>query len=235
MAFFIAGILLVYRLQSLLSPRVNPILTTCLSTLFDVPFGILLVRTATAPEVLPFFDVRRAVRVLLSPAERRRPWLLYLTPGVLPVVILELAIASLILHIENSITHLVVDRKLSHGVSTRMLVGLGFVLLRTAVDTPLEVIVVRLAIQRNHPALSLDEEDINISSEEIAEFLTTEEQVLELRTDQPPYTGAWNCVKCIINEEGFGVLYRGWWFTLLMFLNGWRVTTTAKHRRYLRY
>jgi hypothetical protein len=126
--------------------------------------------------MLSFFDVRRAIRVLFSPAERRQPWLLYLTPGVLPVALLQLACGHLVERIQGAVTGFVVDRELSYGVSTLTLVRLGCVIMRTAVTTPLQVIGVRLVIQRNRAAVSLGGDRPAIGSEKLAE---REEQALQ--------------------------------------------------------
>ncbi|KAF9235983.1 hypothetical protein BU15DRAFT_50653, partial [Melanogaster broomeanus] len=183
-------------------------------------------RTITVPELLPFFDVQRAIRVLLSPAERRRPWLLYLTPGVLPIVLLQLACDRLSLPLARAVSRFVAGHGgFAPGVSTRTLIELGCVLLQTAVSTPLEVIAVRLATQRNRPAISFGGEgvDMGTGEETAKEVLTAEERVIKLRTDQPlaPYTGVWDCARCIVNEEGLGALYRAWWCTLVLSLYSW--------------
>jgi hypothetical protein len=36
-----------------------------------------------------------------------------------------------------------------------------------------------------------------------------------LRNDKDPYLGLVDCAKRIIDEEGWGALYRGWWLTML--------------------
>jgi hypothetical protein len=36
-----------------------------------------------------------------------------------------------------------------------------------------------------------------------------------LRSDKDPYLGLVDCAKRIIDEEGWGALYRGWWLTML--------------------
>lgn len=36
-----------------------------------------------------------------------------------------------------------------------------------------------------------------------------------LRNDKDPYLGLVDCAKRIIDEEGWGTLYRGWWLTML--------------------
>jgi hypothetical protein len=36
-----------------------------------------------------------------------------------------------------------------------------------------------------------------------------------MRNDKDPYLGLVDCAKRIIDEEGLGALYRGWWLTML--------------------
>lgn len=39
--------------------------------------------------------------------------------------------------------------------------------------------------------------------------------IYRLRGDTHLYTGLYDCVKTIVREEGWGVLYRGWFLTFL--------------------
>lgn len=36
-----------------------------------------------------------------------------------------------------------------------------------------------------------------------------------LRNEEDPYVGLVDCAKRILDEEGWGALYRAWWITLL--------------------
>jgi len=40
-------------------------------------------RAITTPHKLPYLDAAKSLRVLLTPTERRKPWILYLTPGLM--------------------------------------------------------------------------------------------------------------------------------------------------------
>lgn len=97
--------------------------------------------------------------------------------------------------------------------------------------TPLEVAATRLAIQRNHAAT----EDNSVSQEElpagVGEYPNADEDVIgcvflhlyrcyfnvvsSLRQEDDPYLGLGDCVKRIIDEEGWTTLYRAWWLTLI--------------------
>ena len=48
-------------------------------------------RAITTPYKLPYLKPIQSLRVLLTPTERRRPWILYLTPGLLLTQFLHVA------------------------------------------------------------------------------------------------------------------------------------------------
>ncbi|KAG2078997.1 hypothetical protein BDR04DRAFT_1124084 [Suillus decipiens] len=66
-------------------------------------------------------------------------------------------------------------------------------------------------------SISQEEED---DAEEATEYAGAEEDVIGLRTDREPYVGLIDCGKRIIEEEGWGALYRAWWLTTLGSLSG---------------
>jgi hypothetical protein len=41
------------------------------------------------------------------------------------------------------------------------------------------------------------------------------EPVMHFRTEEVPYTGLLDCGRKIVAEEGWGVLARAWWLTVL--------------------
>ena len=43
----------------------------------------ILYRAVCTPHRLPWFKPMEALRIILTPYERRKPWVLYLTPGLL--------------------------------------------------------------------------------------------------------------------------------------------------------
>lgn len=97
-----------------------------------------------------------------------------------------------------------------------VIVFVAIALLKTIIITPLEVIFLRLSIQPNRVApefnsTSQEESD----TEEAREYAGVEEDVINLRTEREPYVGLIDCGKRIIEEEGWGALYRVWWWTTL--------------------
>lgn len=108
------------------------------------------------PDNLSCFKPKTALQILLSPTERRRPWVLFTTPGLFVTNMLRNAII---------IIGLLPVRQLLIRGSTEQSTILGHLLiyqflvaLVTVVQSPLEVVEIRLAIQRNHDIASTHEE-----------------------------------------------------------------------------
>lgn len=121
-----------------------------------------------------------------------------------------------------------------------MAIFLVLALASTVVLTPLEVISVRLAIQRNHaaPEFNSISQEEDGDAEEAMEYAGVDEDVIgyvlkvyrepsssefesiSLRTEREPYIGLVECAKRIIDEEGWSALYRAWWLTALGCLTG---------------
>lgn len=192
----------------------------------SLPTVILSYRAITTPHKLPYFGLMHSLRVLLTPTERRQPWILYLTPGLLAAQVLHITYIVLIL---GTLRRLLLPALSKPGVPAPEdypLVRLGpftvLVLLSTIILTPLEVIATRLAIQRNHaaPEFNSVSQEEDGDAEEAAEFAGAEEDVIGLRNEADPYLGLVDCAKRITDEEGWGSLYRAWWLTMLGGLAG---------------
>ncbi|KAG8213894.1 mitochondrial carrier [Butyriboletus roseoflavus] len=124
--------------------------------LISLPETIITDRAITTPYKLPYFNAIYSLRVLLTPTERRRPWTLYLTPGLLAAQVSHIAYIVLGL---RTVRHLLLPELAQPGLPSKedisvVRLAIFFVLAvaSTAVLTPLEVIATRLAIQRNHAA-----------------------------------------------------------------------------------
>lgn len=157
---------------------------------FDIQHGIWRTETIweisaiTTPHKLPYFKPRYSLRVLLTPTERRRPWILYLTPGLLASQFLHVAYVILGL---RSLRHLLLPVLSQKGIPhkedfppVRLALYFVVVLFSTAILTPLEVIATRLAIQRNHatPELNSVVQEEEGDAEEFAEYAGAEEDVI---------------------------------------------------------
>ena len=179
----------------------------------------------TTPHKLPYFNAMYSLGILLTPAERRRPWILYCTPGLLAAQVARVASVTLILAL---ILLWVLHELLNSGRSfLAKLVAVAF--LSRVVLTPLEVIVVRLSVQRNHglpehtPLISQDVNDgegVTGAGEDVIWYVHCDFSFsfipldgYSLRTGREPYGGLIDCAKKIIDEEGWSALYRAWWLS----------------------
>ncbi|KAF8554162.1 hypothetical protein OG21DRAFT_1497198 [Imleria badia] len=194
--------------------------------LIALPQTIITDRAITTPHKLPYFNAIYSLRVLLTPTERRRPWILYLTPGLLAAQVSHIAYVVLGL---RTVRHLLVPELSQPGFPSRddvspVRLAIFFVLAlaSTVVLAPLEVIAIRLAIQRNHAAPEFNSvaQEEEGDAEEAAEYSGIDEDVIGLRTEREPYVGLVDCAKRIIDEEGWSALYRAWWLTMLGCLSG---------------
>ncbi|KAH7907111.1 mitochondrial carrier [Hygrophoropsis aurantiaca] len=221
-----------------LMPTMLPVLSTLIITAFLVTFldnkqlrphgayaalqtGALGIRAITTPHKLPYLNARYSLRIILTSTERQRPWILYLTPGLLAAHVLHSAYTGLGL---RYIRQLLLP-EITSGILTRsediFMVKLGIffgtALLSTIILAPLEVAIIRLAIQPNHAVPKLDSisQEADGNAEETVEYSGADEDVIRLRTEREPYTGLIDCLKRITDEEGWGALYRAWWWTML--------------------
>src|SRR5579871_5465042 len=119
-----------------------------------------------------------SLRVLLTPTERRRPWILYLTPGLMAAQVLHSAYAILLL---RTIRHLLLPRSRFEDASfANKVIYVVVVLASTVVLTPLEVISLRLMIQRNHAAPEFNSvaQEEEGDAEEVTEYAGADEDVI---------------------------------------------------------
>lgn len=138
----------------------------------------------TTPHRLPWFNAARSVRILLTPTERRKPWILYLTPGLLAAevfhivyVVIGLRTFRILLLPELSDPETAMPSNIS---VTKLVVYFAVVVLSTIVLCPLEVIATRLAVQRNHASAEYNSvaQEIDGDAEEAAEYAGAEEDVI---------------------------------------------------------
>ncbi|KIL00697.1 hypothetical protein PAXRUDRAFT_821382 [Paxillus rubicundulus Ve08.2h10] len=193
--------------------------------LISLPQTIITDRAITTPHKLPYFDPVYSLRILLTPTERRRPWILYLTPGLLAAQVAHIAYVILGL---RAVRQLLLPELAHPGLPSKdisvvkLAIFLCLSLASTAILAPLEVIAIRLAIQRNHaaPEFNSISQEEDGDAEEATEYAGVDEDVIGLRTEREPYTGLVDCAKRIIDEEGWSALYRAWWLTMLGCLGG---------------
>jgi len=205
-------------------PRAGPfgvLMYSIFWIMVSLPGVVVAYRAITTPYKLPYFKPMYSLRILLTPTEMRRPWVLYLTPGLLASQILATAYGVLGL---RTIRHFILPdyhpgEPFPEGY-TPLRVGLYFLvaMLSTAVLCPLEVMTTKLAIQRNHASSEYNSvsQETEGDVEETTVYSSTEEDVIGLRHERDPYTNLVDCAKRIVDEEGLSALYRAWWVTMLL-------------------
>ncbi|KAH9018501.1 hypothetical protein EDB85DRAFT_2012468 [Lactarius pseudohatsudake] len=195
------------------------LLYSIFSMIISLPAMIITYRSIITPYQLPYSPPLLSLRVLLTPTERRKPWVLYLTPGLLAAELLHITYAVVGLPILRhlllpSLSH--VGDPVPYDLYPRSLtIYLAISLFSTAILCPLEVISTRLAVQRNHDSAefnSVAQEKVG-GTKDLPEY-SPDEDVIGLRNDTDPYLGLRDCAKKIIDEEGWRALYRGWWLTM---------------------
>jgi len=193
------------------------------SILISLPAVIITYRSITTPYKLPYFRPLYSLRILLTPTERRRPWILYLTPGLFLTQFLHAVYTMVLLRSIRRFLIPVSDEPSDTLNISPIKFGIYLLLaiLSTAILCPLEVMAAKLAIQRNHAAAEYNSveqevEDDAVSAEEYVEYSGAEEDVIGLRHEKDPYLGFLDCSKRIVQEEGWQALYRVWWLTMLV-------------------
>lgn len=109
------------------------------------------------PHYLSCFNAKAALQTLLSPTERRRPWVLWTTPGLF---------VTLFLHNAITIVGLIPVRRVLIPIwgtggkanAERLLAYLALVVFMLLIQVPLEVIQIRLSILRNNDPTSTNGE-----------------------------------------------------------------------------
>jgi len=138
-------------------------------------------RAITTPHKLSYFNLMGSLRTLLTPTERRRPWILYLTPGLMAAETLHICIVVLFL---GPLRRLLLPELSDPGLKDisilKLVIYLIILCLSVLALTPLEVIATRLAIQRNHALSEYNSvsQEVEGDAEDHAEYSGTEEDVI---------------------------------------------------------
>ena len=136
----------------------------------------------TTPHKLSYLNLRESLRILLTPTERRRPWIIYFTPGLLAAEVSHIVIVVLGLGpLRRILVPMLSSGSKDENFSMiKFSIYLGIVTLSTGILTPLEVIATRLAIQRNHAAAEYNSvsQEVEGDAEGADQYLGTEEDVI---------------------------------------------------------
>ncbi|TCD69808.1 hypothetical protein EIP91_006121 [Steccherinum ochraceum] len=202
---------------------IGTLIYAAFSIILSMPATILTYRAITTPYKLPYFRLMYSLRILLTPTERRRPWILFLTPGLFLAQFLRSAYLIIVLRtIRRFLVPTTSDTTSGFEIHPiKFTVYAVIAILSTAVLCPLEVMTTKLAIQRNHAAAEYNsvEQEVEpdaVSGEEYVEYSGAEEDVIGLRHEKDPYLGLLDCARRVSQEEGWQALYRVWWFTMLV-------------------
>ncbi|WWC58478.1 uncharacterized protein I303_101021 [Kwoniella dejecticola CBS 10117] len=177
-------------------------LFTIVLTLIALPMTVIINRTS--------------LRVLLSPHELAKPYMLYLTPGLLATTFVHSLCVTLVARtMRVFFLGASAPEDIPDTISPwRWMIFILWQALATGWLTPLEVVSTRLSVQPNTPGAVATEEEEQGPPEGVS-FCGTDEDVIGLRPTTEPYLGMIDCGRKVIEEEGWQSLYRGFWWTML--------------------
>ena len=140
-------------------------------------------RSITTPHKLSYFNLMSSLRLLLTPTERRRPWILYLTPGLMAAELIHVGIIVLFLGpLRRVLLPELSQPDFNRPKVSLIKLAIYFIIfcLSVVVLAPLEVISTRLAIQRNHASAQYNSvsQEIDGDGGETVEYAGTEEDVI---------------------------------------------------------
>uniref|UniRef100_A0A0W0G615 Mitochondrial carrier n=1 Tax=Moniliophthora roreri TaxID=221103 RepID=A0A0W0G615_MONRR len=218
---FILSVLAAYLRFDFSTPRIpwrfddlgilGSILFGLLSMVVGIPMQVLANRAIVTPYKLPYTNPLTCARILLSPTERRKPWNLYLLPGLFTAFVAQLFISIAVVPMIRIL--LLPFNGTFNPLSALAATGYFFFALAcSAVQAPLQVVIVRLSIQRSH---SDDNSSEAVEAEAYGVETYSDEEVITLKDEQEYYHGLQDCLNTIIAEEGWRTLFRAWWLTAL--------------------
>jgi len=179
-------------------------LQTILFAVVALPISVIYIRAVTTPYRLGWFDPVRSLRVLFTPAELRRPWIIFATPGLVTINVIQAIIKA---HVLQGITLIASQPWPKEELLWRIpvVVLLGVISL---INIPvLDVIKAKLSVQQS------DSESSPAVPKEVSVEEYSAVDVVSFR--QEPYSSLIDCVKKIGSEEGWTTLLRLWWAHLI--------------------
>ncbi|KAK0500406.1 hypothetical protein EDD18DRAFT_1149879 [Armillaria luteobubalina] len=195
------------------------LMSALFGSLYYVFVLVLVYRSIAATRPLDLSKPKEYLHHLLSDHERENPWAIYQIPGLLPALVL------------NVYTNIKVIRPLHYAIFpvdvvhpedmsvAETCLGLACILLVTALGTAvltlLEVITTRLALQRNHGPGHVPLQEDSTGGAKVSGPPAFDQVVIRLRDEDRPYPNFLDCATTIVQEEGWRVLYRGWFITFL--------------------
>ncbi|KAK1227520.1 hypothetical protein PQX77_009473 [Marasmius sp. AFHP31] len=207
----------------------------------DIPIQILTIRAIVTPDKLPWTKPSVGFKTLLSPIERRRPWKLYLLPGILTSHLVQMLVMAFIGQLSGYLTWSLTASQGLEGWMKVVVLKLIFAMIPATFLAPWKIAQARLAVQRtriNEDGDAIIDADANAAEEasvvedrsaveDTAEPDTSSvgvepystEDVINLRDAEEPYAGLVDCFKKIVGEEGRRTLFRAWWIYFIQALS----------------
>ncbi|KAJ8078138.1 hypothetical protein PM082_000344 [Marasmius tenuissimus] len=188
---------------------------------------IIVNRAIATSYKLPWLSPAKSLRILLSPTERRSPWKLYLLPGYLLSRAIKFAFWLGVGPIRDALMPDGVRNPPpgQRSIGTKKVIPyILFHILLMLVQTPLQVAIVRLSLQRYQDAEVETRPGGNdnfgigrILEEQVPgiQRYSNEDVIVLKDTYRYPYTGLLDCLNTIINEEGWKTLMKSGWLTFL--------------------
>jgi len=200
---------------------------------FCLPATIITNRAIVTPYKLRSFRPIESLQKLLTEKERKKPWVLYQTPGLVIAGIFNVGYMTRVaMPIRGFLLNQAREQDELRFLAVILVLYFGNEILTTAVMCPLQVILIRLSIQRNHtsvcPEVSTETQEspagvdvefndekaaipvVAVHSEQDVEYAGSMEDVVRLRDENDPYLNIVDCGKRIVAEEGWRALYRTW-------------------------
>ncbi|KAL0576534.1 hypothetical protein V5O48_005454 [Marasmius crinis-equi] len=192
-----------------------------LRTAIGIPLEIVKNRAITTPYRLPWGAPIQSLNVLLSQSERHSLWRLYLIPGF---VLARVVLLELFWYGVGPIRDILIPEFVGpqsgadeHYMKSLACFFLFNHILCALVQTPLEVALVRLSVQKYHDTegVSRDKAGSPFARQEVELKRYSDEKVIRLKdTDLQPYKGLVDCLYTILVEEGWKTMFKSGWRTL---------------------
>ncbi|KAG6908675.1 hypothetical protein DXG01_003689 [Tephrocybe rancida] len=233
-------VMMIFSGNSLSRIYISPAPPTTGQTLFRSLFNTLLYsfaliwvyRSIAVRTKLEIFgtSIKDGIKALFTHHERARPYRA-ISPALLSALIGHILIDMFIF---RPLGTLILSNQLTQHADAVYFMRIGVTgllhLINTLISAPLDVITTRLAVQCNYSGpdvatVTPGEPDAVAEVVQVDEKSASSHHELGLADnnvavnyrsdDQAPYTSVYNCATKIIKEEGWGVLYRGWFITFL--------------------
>ncbi|KAG6862539.1 hypothetical protein C0995_000087 [Termitomyces sp. Mi166 len=174
-------------------------------------------------------SIKDGIRALFTHFERARPYRV-MTPSLLSALFGQILLQKFIF---DPLRWMIEPNQITNNIDAIYFLRLGaclvLLLVNTLICAPLDVIVTRLAVQRNYGGTHITTEeplgtDTSASQVGMDKKSTPSTHEPELNDnlavryrsdDLECYTSVYDCAMKIIKEEGWTVLYRGWFITFL--------------------